>query len=256
MKILSWNVNGLRAVAKKGFLDWFQQEQADIVCLQEVKAVENQVDIILSRPQGYYSVWHQGNPGYAGVLTYSKRKLLNAKNTFDESCFYEDGRMIETEFDDFILLNIYFPNGGAKVHKGEQLTYKLNFYKKLQIYLEEIKRRQKNIIICGDFNIAHTEIDIARPEENKDSIGFLPIERETFSQFLDSGFIDVFRYFNKEKKDSYTWWSYRTRARERNIGWRIDYFLVSPNLISKVKKIEHQTHIIGSDHCPLVLEIN
>ena len=252
MKIISWNVNGIRAVERKNALNWLKEKNIDIICLQETKALEEQVSAELKNFNGYDSVWHQGIPGYSGTVIYFNQKILNKKNQFKEVIFHEEGRMVEIELEKFVLLNIYFPNGGFKVKKGEQLTYKLNFYDKLIDYINSIG---KDIIICGDFNIAHTKIDLARPQKNEESIGFLPVERKKFTKLIDNNYIDVFRYFYPEVKDEYTWWSYKTRARERNVGWRLDYFVVSPSLISKVKNIKHRQEISGSDHCPVFLEI-
>jgi exodeoxyribonuclease-3 len=255
-KIVTWNVNGIRAIIKKGFLDIFLKLNADIFCLQEVKAFLPQLPLELSNLPNYDYVFHQGQKaGYAGVSTFSKLKIKSFKNTFKNyPNFFEDGRMIETQFTDFILLNIYFPNGGTKANGQEMLSYKLKFYEDLIEYLKELKKKNLPIIITGDFNICHTKIDIARPEDNKNSIGFLPIEREMFSKLLKQGFKDVFREFYPQTKEVYSWWSYRTRARERNIGWRLDYFLVSEDFLVKIKKITYHNEIFGSDHCPVSLE--
>ncbi len=257
MKILSWNVNGIRAVTKKGFWDWLLRENADVICLQETKALKEQVSNDIQCPPNYYAIWHTGKPGYAGTLIYSREKPISEKNIFEEiPYFHEDGRVVEVKFLNFTLLNIYFPNGGTRADGREMLSYKLKFYEYFLGYINDLREKGKSIIICGDFNICHTEVDIARPKENENSIGFLPIERKKISEIINNGYIDVFRYLNPGKKDSYTWWSYRAGARPRNVGWRIDYFFITSDLICKVEKIEHQTEIMGSDHCPLCLEIN
>ena len=258
MKIISWNVNGIRAVAKKGFHDWFENENADIVCLQETKAFPHQLDETLTNPLGYHSTWHQGErPGYAGTATFSKVAPVSDKNHFEElTHFHEHGRVVETKFKDFTLLNLYFPNGGPRADGTEMLSYKLDFYNHFIDYVNALRDSGESIIACGDFNICHTEIDIARPKENQNSIGFLPIEREHVSKVIENGYIDVFRHFNPDVTNAYTWWSYRAGARPRNVGWRIDYFFVSEDLIDKVKNVGHQTDVMGSDHCPLFIELD
>ncbi|MBS8121754.1 exodeoxyribonuclease III [Candidatus Vampirococcus lugosii] len=257
MKIASWNVNGIRAVIKKGLLDWINDNEFDIFCLQETKAFENQIPKELYTVLDKYSyIWHNGTrAGYSGVATFFKKKPNSNNNKlFFCEIFEQDGRIIETEYDDFVLLNIYFPNGGTKSNGDEMLSHKLNFYKNLIEYVNNILKEGKEVIIAGDFNIAHTEIDLARPKDNKNSIGFLPIERQYLDLLHNEGYIDVFRYFNPELLDKYTWWSYRAGARPRNVGWRIDYFFVSKGLLSKINNVYHQDQILGSDHCPIVLE--
>jgi len=257
MKIISWNVNGIRAVVKKDFWSWFNNENADIVCLQETKANKEQVDSLVQKPDNYYSLWHcDSRPGYAGTVTYSKLEPLKCQNLFlDYPMFHEDGRVVETKFKDFTLLNLYFPNGGTRANGQEMLSYKLKFYQIFIEYINKLQKNGENVIACGDFNVCHTEIDIARPKENQNTIGFLPIERDFISEIVKNGYIDVWRHLNPDKRDCYTWWSYRARARENNVGWRIDYFFVSPDLIGKVKSISHQTEVFGSDHCPVSMEI-
>ena len=257
MKIISWNVNGIRAVAQKGFFDWFSQQDADIVCLQETKAFPEQLGFDLKNPNGYYAVWHTGKtPGYAGVATFSKQKPISEKNHFEEiTHFHEDGRVVETKFKDFTLLNIYFPNGGDRADGTEMLFYKLKFYEHFLEYIDTLQNQGERVIVCGDFNVCHQEIDIARPKENENSIGFLPVERAWISQIIEHGYVDVFRYFHPTEKDAYTWWSYRSGARPRNVGWRLDYFFVSSDLIDTVVNISHQTDVLGSDHCPVCLEL-
>jgi exodeoxyribonuclease-3 len=259
MKVYSWNVNGIRAAVKKGFIDWFNRVDGDIICLQEVKAFSSQLDSVLHSPKGYHSYWHNGlKKGYAGVATYSKVESTSVCYDFDKmvDMFKEDGRIIQTEYDSFILLNIYFPNGNPRVGEEDVLSKKLKFYEYFLSYLNSLRDMGKSIIACGDYNIAHTEIDIARPKENKNSIGFLPIERECLDMVLSDGYVDVFRHFNPEVRDTYSWWSYRSTARDRNIGWRIDYFFISPDLVDRVKDVGHEHDVIGSDHCPIYLEID
>lgn len=258
MKIVSWNVNGIRAVAKKGYWDWFKEQDADIICLQETKAFQDQLDAALACPPGYHSVWHAGEkPGYAGTVTFSKKEPITHTSKFEEELafFHEEGRVVETKFPSFTLLNIYFPNGGTRANGEERLTFKLYFYAEFLNYIDSLRTKGEKVIVCGDYNICHTEIDIARPKANENSIGFLPIEREWIDRLVEHGWIDVFRHFNPDAQDAYTWWSYRAGTRPNNVGWRIDYFFVSPDLIDKVTHFEHQTEVMGSDHCPVMMEI-
>jgi len=262
MKILSWNINGIRSIEKKGFLDMVKHEDPDVVCLQETKAFLDQVPGSI-RALPYHLVWHDGiRPGYAGTAIFSKDEPNESKTIFSKfKKFHEDGRVTEARFSikklNITLLNIYFPNGGERADGSEMLTYKLSFYDELIEYLKLRIKKGEEFIIVGDFNIAHTEIDIARPKENEKTIGFTIAEREKFSEFLKkSDFVDVFREKNKDKKDAYTWWSYRSiGARDRNVGWRIDYVICSKSLFKRVKKIKHLTSVGGSDHCPVVVEI-
>lgn len=259
MKIFSWNVNGARAILKKGFLDWFQKEDADLYCLQEVKAFYEQLPTELQRPFGYNSVFHAGErPGYSGTAIYSRIDFSNSRNEFDKfDCFSEDGRVTQMDFANISVLNIYFPNGGSRADGTEMLSYKLNFYDRFIEYVNYLQSQGQLVIACGDYNICHTEIDIARPKENENSIGFLPVERDKIGEMMEkTKMIDVFRTFNPDLRDKYTWWSYRAGARPRNVGWRIDYFMVSEKLLAKIKSITHHDDVMGSDHCPLSIDID
>lgn len=261
MKICSWNVNGIRAVLQKGLLEWIKTESPDILCLQEVKAFETQIPAELRFfLQDYQYIWHAGQrPGYSGVATFWKKTLPvhQMKSTFAEiEHFHEDGRVVEIEFWSIVLLNIYFPNGGERSDGTEMLSYKLAFYDKFLEYINGLRAQGKKIISTWDFNICHREIDIARPKENENSIWFLPIERAHMDKLIDHWYVDVFRYFNPESKDNYTWWSYRAGARPRNVWRRLDYFWVSADVIPLVTKVAHQTDVMGSDHCPILLEWN
>lgn len=259
MKICSWNVNGIRACSKKGFLDWFHSEKGDIICLQETKAFPDQLEEVLRYPLDYHSYWHNGTKkGYSGVVTYSKKESHSVQKSFVElpKTFEQDGRFVQIDLEEFSLLNIYFPNGNPKASGEEMLGFKLDFYSAFLKHLNSLRSKGRSIIACGDYNIAHNEKDIAHPVENQDSIGFLPIEREWMDRIIKEGYIDVFRQFHPNKEDQYTWWSYRTRARERNIGWRIDYFFISPDLLDRVLSVYHQVQVLGSDHCPIVLELD
>jgi exodeoxyribonuclease-3 len=258
MKIASWNVNGIRAIAKKGFWQWFEDLDADIICLQETKAFPAQLEGELRCPMGYHAVWHAGKtPGYAGTVIFSKQKPLSQQALFhDLDAFHEDGRVVEARFEQFVLLNIYFPNGSPRADGREMLNYKLDFYRRFLAYVNKLRAEGLKVIACGDYNICHREIDIARPKENANSIGFLPIERAELDKIVAAGYVDVFRYFYPDQGDAYTWWSYRGGARQRNVGWRIDYFFVSDDLLPSLSKFWHQDGVQGSDHCPLVLELN
>lgn len=263
MKITSRNVNGIRAVIQKWFFEFIKEYQPDIICLQETKAFEIQLPAEFKyMMKDYQYVRHAGTkPWYAGTATFFKEKPLEVRNTFEDQYFHEDGRTVEVKYPDlpdgspgFTLLNLYVPNGWDRADGREMLTYKLEFYEKLIKYVNNLVKNWENVIMCGDFNIAHTEIDIARPKENKDSIWFLPIEREMISKFISNWYVDCFRKFNPEAKDNYTRRSYRAWARPKNVWRRIDYFFVSENFLPKIKKVIHHTDIFGSDHCPISLE--
>ena len=248
IRILSWNVNGIRAVYKKGFLDWFNKEQPDILCIQETKARSEQLPDDLLNVPGYKSYFCWGErKGYSGVAVYTKEEPLSVKKGFGKEKFDNEGRILILEYKDFYLLNIYFPNGKAR---EERLQYKMDFYDCFYDYVNKLKKKGNNVIICGDVNTAHKEIDIARPKENSKISGFLPEEREWMDKFFESGFVDTFRMFNSDP-DNYTWWDMVTRARERNVGWRIDYFFVSDNMRDKVKDAFIMPDVLGSDHCPI-----
>jgi exodeoxyribonuclease-3 len=251
-RLLSWNVNGIRAIYKKGFLDWFKKENPDILCLQETKAHPDQLVDELKNVDGYESFFSAAErKGYSGVVTYTKLKPIKVQQGIGKKEFDSEGRFIITEFDDFTLLNIYFPNGKAS---KERLQYKMEFYDSFLKHCKKLLKQNKKIVICGDVNTAHKEIDIARPKENSDVSGFLPQEREWIDKFLAAGFLDTFRIFNQEP-DQYTWWDMITRARERNVGWRIDYFYASENLKNNIKSASIHSSVMGSDHCPIELEL-
>ena len=263
MKILSWNVNWIRAVIQKWFFDWVKENDPDFVCLQEVKAFEIQIPAeIRFHLSDYDYLWHQGTrPGYAWTAIFFKKwiEILEKKSEFPFHEFSDEGRVtkIAFKYEEKIvhLLNVYFPNGWDRADGTEMLSYKLDFYEKMRQYVQWIRDEWAEVIICGDFNICHTEIDIARPKENENSIWFLPIERAEMDKLENDGFVDVFRKLNPELKDQYTWWSYRGWARERNVGRRLDYFWVSPELFDEVKNMQHQTNVQWSDHCPIKLEL-
>ena len=253
MRIISWNVNGIRAAEKKGLFDWFKNESPDILCLQEIKAKPDQVPPYLKNTPGYNVYWNSAErKGYSGVVVFTKERPIDFKKGFGIDKFDIEGRTIICEFPSFVLFNIYFPNG--KKNK-ERLDYKLDFYDTFLAYADNLKAKGKNIIVCGDFNTAHKEIDLARPKENEKISGFLPIERAWIDTFIYHGYEDTFRYFNKEPAQ-YTWWDMKTRARERNVGWRIDYFFVNKNFLPHLKKAYIMKDVMGSDHCPIEIEID
>jgi exodeoxyribonuclease-3 len=248
MKIISWNVNGLRAVYKRNFLDWFKNEDADFVCLQEIKIQDITLPDELLNIKGYHAFFNFAQkPGYSGTAIYAKQKPLSITKKFGSKRFDSEGRFIQLEYSNFLLTNFYFPHGGRQ---KENLNYKLEVYKKLFGYLH----KNRNQILAGDFNIAHKEIDLARPKQNRDNIMFTPEERKQIDKIIGLKFSDTFRLFNKGN-GNYTWWPYMANARARNLGWRIDYVFTSRNLSKKVKKAFILKDVLGSDHCPVGIEI-
>jgi exodeoxyribonuclease-3 len=254
MKITSWNVNGLRALHRQGYWDAFLKMDHDIFCFQETKAEKDQLAPEVQNPEGYFSYFSSSETkkGYSGVATYTKEKPNKVEYGIGIKEFDQEGRILITHFNDFILFNVYFPNGGGG---PVRLKYKLDFYDAFLKYIEKLRRSEKKIIFCGDVNTAHEEIDLARARENEGNTGFLPEERAWLDEVVNHGYIDVFRYFYPDKKDVYTYWDLVTRARDRNVGWRIDYFFVSNNLQGKLKSFETKSKVYGSDHCPIVLEL-
>lgn len=252
MELLSWNVNGIRAVERKGYWDWVCNNQADIICLQETKAHEEQLSKKIKNIPGFHSYFSQPErKGYSGVALYSRQEPLEVSYSFGDEKFDDEGRVILARYPDFLLYNIYFPNGKAS---RERLRYKMDFY---ESFLEKVRRflqQGEKIVICGDVNTAHREIDLARPKENEKTSGFLPEEREWIDRLLEVGFIDTFRVFNQEG-ENYSWWDLKTRARERNVGWRIDYFIISENLKDRLKDAFILPEVYGSDHCPIGIKL-
>ncbi len=250
MKIVSWNVNGLRAVFNKGFSKWFKEIDADIVCLQEIKLQEFQLSKQLISPGNYLSYFNFAEKkGYSGVGIYTKEKPLKVEKQLGLSRFDQEGRILKMEYPDFTLINLYIPHGGRK---KENLRYKIEVYKTLLDQFKNLSNRK--IIMIGDFNIAHKEIDLARPKDNRKNIMFTDEERGRIDKILDSGFIDSFREFNKNG-GNYTWWPYYLNARKRNVGWRIDYVFVSKRLSKKLKDSFILKDVYGSDHCPIGIEL-
>ncbi|MBL4935292.1 exodeoxyribonuclease III [Clostridium sp. YIM B02515] len=252
MRIYSWNVNGLRAVMKKGFLEWIKADNPDILCIQETKLQEDKLEDSFTNIEGYYSYFSFAEKkGYSGVATYTKMKPLSVKHGIGIEKFDSEGRILETEFETFTLLNIYFPNGQMN---EDRLSYKMEFYDALLEYCNSLVSEGKKLIICGDYNTAHTEMDIKNAKANEKNSGFLPVERAWLDKFIKIGYTDSFRYINPDKIQ-YSWWSYMFKARERNVGWRIDYHFVSNNLLPYVSDAKILNEVTGSDHCPVVIEI-
>lgn len=252
MKIYSWNVNGLRAVSQKGFFTWIDDEKPDILCIQETKIQENQLTEELKSISGYYSCFSFAEKkGYSGVATYSKSEPVDVKHGIGIERFDSEGRILQTEFKEFIVINIYFPNGQMN---EDRLKYKMEFYDAILDYCNSLVQKGKKLIICGDYNTAHTEMDIKNAKSNEKTSGFLPIERAWIDKFINNGYTDSFRKMNPELV-KYSWWSYMFKARERNTGWRIDYHFISNNLLPQLKSAEILTDVTGSDHCPIMIEI-
>ncbi len=251
MKIISFNVNGIRAAVRKGFAEWFQRSKADIVCLQEVRAEVEEIPLSLANPSGYYSYFNPAQKkGYSGVAVYSKKRPLSLKYNLGLKRFDQEGRLIKAEYQDFILINLYIPNGGRR---KENMGYKLKVYQYLLNYLQK-EESYKPLIFVGDFNIAHQEIDLERPKQNKNNTMFTPEERMQIEKIMNLGFMDTWREFDKSS-GNYTWWSNFANARERNIGWRIDYIFISEKLRTKLKKAFIWPKVMGSDHCPVGIEV-
>lgn len=249
LKLLSWNVNGVRAVAKKGFFEWLDQESPDILCLQETKAHLDQLEGSLVHPIGYETFWNSGEKrGYSGVATFVKTPPLSTSSFLGYQILDAEGRVIMVEYPEFFLFNVYFPNGGSGI---ERLKYKLEFYKAFLFMIEAFRKKGKGVIVCGDVNTAHQEIDLARPKENVNTSGFMRIERDWLDELFAKGYLDTFRMFHANEPSHYTWWDMKTGARKRNVGWRIDYFIVSPELKDKVADAFILTDVLGSDHCPV-----
>jgi exodeoxyribonuclease-3 len=252
MRLISWNVNGLRAVADKGFLDILRDLDPDVIALQEIKAQPDQLSEAIKNPDGYHAYWHPAEKkGYAGVCTYTRKQPLNVTVGLGIAEHDREGRVLTLEFDDCYLVNAYFPNAQ---HGLTRLDYKIKFNNDLLAYLDRLSKT-KTVTVCGDFNVAHKEIDLANPKANVKNPGFTPEERAWMDRFLAAGWVDTFRMFNQEP-EQYTWWSYRFNARARNIGWRIDYFCVDTGSKGKVKNAAILKEIMGSDHCPVSLELD
>jgi exodeoxyribonuclease-3 len=255
MKLISWNVNGLRSVHKNGlFLPFIQKEKPDILCLQETKSFDHQLPEEIAKINGYFSYFasSQIKKGYSGVAIYTKTEPKKVEYGMGMSRFDEEGRLLAAYFDEFVLLNVYFPNGGQG---PVRLQYKYDFYDVFLEFIDGLKKKGHKVIFCGDVNTAHEAIDLARPKENEKNTGFLPEERAWIDEVVAHGYVDTFRHLHPNKKDAYSYWDMKTRARDRNVGWRIDYFFTGANLISKIKSASILSDTYGSDHCPITLEI-
>lgn len=248
-KLISWNVNGIRACLDKGFLDFFNKEDADIFCIQETKMQEGQADI--STP-GYYQYWHSAQKkGYSGTAVFSKTQPIAVFNGMGEN-HLDEGRVLTLEYESFYLVCTYTPNSQEEL---KRLDYRCLFEDDLRAYLSALKAK-KPVILCGDLNVAHKEIDLKNPKTNRNNPGFSDAERQKFTELLDCGFCDSFRHLYPQLENAYSWWSYRFKAREKNIGWRIDYFVVSDDIKENIKESSICSDIYGSDHCPVKLEID
>lgn len=254
IKIKSWNVNGIRAIDKKpDFANWFNGSDADIINLQEIRANIDDIPSNLYDVNGYNSFFTTAEKkGYSGVATYSKLKPINVFHSIGDKELDAEGRLLRCDFEDFTLLNIYFPNSGTK---GVKLDKKIKFCNELTNYIIDLKDEGHSLIISGDVNIAHQPIDLKNPEKNHDNSGFLPAERDWLSEFLDLGFIDTFRYLHPTE-EKYSWWSYRYHARSKGIGWRLDYIFVSEDLKNTILSATIEDNVMGSDHCPVTLELD
>jgi len=252
IEIISWNVNGIRAVGNKGALKWIDERQPEILCLQEIKALEEQIpNDLFDKEYFERNVNSALKKGYSGTLTWS-----TIESNYHSNCLEIDttkeGRIVETHYNDTVLFNVYFPNGQKD---EERLNHKMKFYDDFLEYCEKLKEDGKSIIICGDVNTAHKEIDLKNPKANSKTSGFLPIEREWMDKLIDHGYIDTFRYVNGDELDRYSWWSYRAGARDRNVGWRIDYFFISEDLAENLEDAFILDEVMGSDHCPVGIRI-
>ena len=249
MKLISWNVNGLRACVQKGFLDFFREADADLFCIQESKLQEGQIQLELP---GYYQYWnYAGKKGYSGTAVFTRQEPLSVSYGIGIEEHDQEGRVITLEFGDFYLVTVYTPNSQNELAR---LSYRMEWEDAFLAYLKKLEEK-KPVIFCGDLNVAHREIDLKNPKTNRRNAGFTDEEREKFSRLLESGFIDTFRYFYPDQEQIYSWWSYRFRAREKNAGWRIDYFCVSESLKERLVDAKILTDVMGSDHCPVELDI-
>ncbi|MBF2575999.1 exodeoxyribonuclease III [Listeria welshimeri] len=250
MKLISWNVNGLRAAVKKGFLEYFEEVDADIFCLQETKLQEGQIELDLKAYKDYWN--YAVKKGYSGTAIFTKVEPLSVQYGLGIPEHDTEGRVITLEFEAFFMLTVYTPNSQAEL---KRLDYRMTFEDAILEYIKNLDKT-KPVVLCGDLNVAHEEIDLKNPKTNRKNAGFSDEERAKFSAFLDAGFIDSFRYFYPDLTDAYSWWSYRMNARARNTGWRIDYFVVSKRLKDKLVDAKIHAEVLGSDHCPVELELN
>ncbi|MDN3018660.1 exodeoxyribonuclease III [Paenibacillus sp. BSR1-1] len=250
MKLISWNVNGLRACVKKGFLDYFHQMDADIFCIQETKLQEGQISLELD---GYYQYWNYAiKKGYSGTAVFTKVEPISVKYGVGTDESEDEGRILTLEFEHFFLVNVYTPNSQRDLAR---IGYRLEWEDRILNHLQELDKI-KPVILCGDLNVAHQEIDLRNPKSNLGNSGFTEEERGKMTTLLNAGFVDSYRHFNPDKEGAYTWWSYMAKVRERNIGWRIDYFIVSKTFCEQLKYADIHSEVMGSDHCPVILELH
>lgn len=249
MKFISWNVNGIRACLTKGFMDFFNNEDADIFCLQETKVQAGQVELDL---KGYHQYWNYAEKkGYSGTAVFTKQEPLSVRYGLGIEEHDKEGRVITLEFSDFYFITVYTPNSKTEL---ERLDYRMVWEDEFRKYMKNLEK-EKPVVVCGDLNVAHKEIDLKNPKTNRKNAGFTDEERNKFTELMDAGFIDTFRYFYPEQEGIYSWWSYRFKAREKNAGWRIDYFLTSASMKDRLVSAKIHTEILGSDHCPVELVI-
>ena len=249
MKLLSWNVNGLRAVMKKGFMDFFTETDGDVYCLQEIKLQEGQIEMELP---GYHQYWNYAEKkGYSGTAVFTRVAPINVTYGINHDHHDQEGRVITLEFEKFFLVNVYTPNSQRELAR---LPYRMDWEADFRAYLQNLDS-QKPVVLCGDLNVAHKEIDLKNPKTNQKNAGFTPEERAQMTRLLDAGFIDTFRHFYPDLEEQYTWWSNFSKARERNIGWRIDYFVISQRFLPHLKSAFILEKIMGSDHCPVGIEL-
>jgi exodeoxyribonuclease-3 len=252
LEIYSWNVNGLRAAVRKNFLEFIEDEDPDILAIQETKLQEEQIPEEVKNLSQYHQYWNFAEKrGYSGVAVFTKQKPEKVEYTIGDADYDAEGRLLILYFSDFVLLNCYFPNGKMS---EERLQYKLNYYDKMFNLMQKLRKAGHNVVVCGDYNTAHKEIDLANPERNKDISGFLPIERKWLDKLVNNDWVDTFRQFNQQP-GQYSWWTYRFGARKRNAGWRIDYFFVNKDFMNRVKDAFIRQDIMGSDHCPIGVEL-
>lgn len=251
--LISWNVNGVRAAVRKGLLEWIDQVKPDALCIQETKAQTHQLAEEILHPNGYFGIWNSAEKkGYSGTATFLKEKPQAAITHFGEDLLDEEGRIVLTEHPDFWLFNVYFPNGGRG---DDRLKYKLKFYDRFLKLMETYRKRGKPVMVCGDVNTAHRPIDLARPKENEKNSGFMPIERKWLDALERAGYVDTFRAAHPEKGEEYSWWDMKSRSRDRNVGWRIDYFWAHADLMPLVKDAFIWQEVMGSDHAPVGVKL-
>lgn len=254
LTLYSWNVNGIRAAQKKGFLDWLEGTQPDILGIQETKAHPDQLDEELKSPPGYQVYWASATrKGYSGVALYTRVEPISVQIGLGIDGFDDEGRTIVATYDDFVFITAYFPNG-SRDHS--RVPFKMAYKEVFLEFTEKLREVGKSVIFCGDVNTAHQEIDLARPKSNEKTTGFLPVERAWIDKIVDEGYIDTFRHLHPDQTDAYSWWAYWGNARDRNVGWRIDYFFTSPDLADRISAAEIHNDVLGSDHCPVSLSLS